>query len=117
MRLEPIQFNFHDDINCVFKGTHFGFIAQDVVQIFNDNRLAIVCREHQENESINKYLCGDDAYVLDKDELHALHVQMIQKHQREIDKLTQQNISLEGRISILEQIVNQLTSQLNQFNN
>ena len=41
---------------------------------------------------------------------------MIQKHQREIEALKQENISLEGRISILEQMVSQLSSQLNQTN-
>ena len=124
MALEPIKFNFYDDIKCVFKGTHYGFIAQDVAEVFDDDDLAIVCREHQESESANRYLNGDDAYVLDKDELHALHVQMIQKQQKEIESLKQQNmyleqqnISLDGRIAILEQIVNQLSSQVNQITN
>ena len=117
MKLVPIQYNFFNDINCVFKGTHFGFSAQDVANIFNDDSLAIICREHQEDESANRYLNGDDAYILDKDELHALHVQMIQKQQREIESLKFQNVSLEGRIAILEQIVNQLSSQINQITN
>lgn len=90
MRLVPIQFNFHDDINCVYKGTHYGFGAMAVSEIFNDDNLAIICKEHQEDEAVNKYLDGDDAYVLDKDELHALHVQMIQKHEHEIKLLKQE---------------------------
>ena len=99
MKLEPIQFNFHNDIQCVFKGTHYGFVAQKVAEIFNDSDLALICRERQEDESINKYLNEDDAYVLDKDELHALHVQMIQKHQREIESLQCKIKELERKIS------------------
>ena len=99
MQLVPIQFNFHEDIGCVFKGTHFGFIAQDVEKIFDDDKLAIICREHQEDEIANNYLNGDDAYVLDKDELHALHVQMIQKHEREIESLQCKIKEFERKIS------------------
>ena len=99
MQLVPIQFNFHEDIGCVFKGIHFGFIAQDVEKIFDDDKLAIICREHQEDEIANNYLNGDDAYVLDKDELHALHVQMIQKHEREIESLQCKIKELERKIS------------------
>ena len=99
MQLQPIKFNFYNDINCVYKGTHFGFIAQDVEKIFDDESLPIICREHQEDEIANNYLNGDDAYVLDKDELHALHVQMIQKHEREIEELKQE-------IKELKEIIN-----------
>lgn len=113
MRLVPIQFNFHEDIDCVFKGTHFGFIAQDVSKIFNDDSLSIVCREHQENESANKYLNGDDAYIMDKDELHALHVQMIQRHHIDIESLKQENLALQNKISILEQKMEVLENVIN----
>ena len=48
-----------------------------------------------------KYLNEDDAYVLDKAELHALHVQMIQKHQREIEFLKKEFTSLEQKVNQL----------------
>lgn len=117
MRLEPIQFNFHNDIRCVFKGTHYGFGARAVSEIFNDDSLALICKEHQEDEAINRYLCGDDAYVLDKDELHALHVQMIQKHQKEIWSLKQKNLDLYSKLAQLEQRMEELENVISKQNN
>ena len=53
------------------------------------------CEVFNENEII-----GDDYfYCVDKDELHAMHVQMIQKHQREIESLQRQIKELERKIS------------------
>ena len=41
----------------------------------------------------------DYFYCVDKDELHAMHVQMIQKHQREIESLQCKIKELERKIS------------------
>ena len=116
MKLIPIQFNFYDDIRSVYKGIHYGFSAQKVAEIFNNDNLALICREHQEDEAINKYLNEDDAYVLDKDELHALHVQMIQKHQREIEQLKSDNFALKGEVDILKQRLGKMEEMLNVIN-
>ena len=44
-------------------------------------------------------------------------LKLIQEQHIKIESLIQQNISLEGRIAILDQIVNQLSSQVNQLIN
>lgn len=47
-------------------------------------------------------------FILDKDELHALHVQMIQKQQKEIDELHHEVNDLKQEVADLKQLVNKL---------
>ena len=93
MLLNPVHFKYKDDVEGVDGHWHYGFIAQDVKQAFVDAGI----------ESYNEALVGhdvdNDVWLLDKDEFHAMHVQMIQKHQREIESLQRQIKELERKIS------------------
>ena len=42
-------------------------------------------------------------YKLDKDELHAMHIQMIQKQHKEIEQLKLENVQIKGELDILKQ--------------
>ena len=112
------SYKFNPQLKHYDDKVHYGFIAQDIQQSlneFNQTNVALVDKKKCEIETSEKEIIGDDyLYIVNKDELHAMHVQMIQSQQKEIESLKQQNISLEGRIAILEQIVNQLSSQINQ---
>ena len=56
-------------------------------------------------------------YKLDKDELHAMHIQMIQKQHKEIEQLKQENLALQNRLSILEQKMEVSENAYNNKNN
>ena len=79
-----------------------GFIAEKL-----DKLLPIVV-SHDENGIPNGW--KEKAII-------PLMLKLIQEQHIKIESLIQQNISLEGRIAILDQMVNQLISQLNQNNN
>ena len=61
-----------------------------------------------EREVIN----DDYVYYVDKDELHAMHVQMIQKQQHEIESLKLENIQIKGELDILKQKLKILEEKL-----
>ena len=95
MRLTPVHFRYKENVDGVDGHWHYGFIAQDVKQAFIDAGI------YSENEALVGRCVEDDTWLLDKDELHAMHTQMIQKQQREIE-------SLKKKFTSLEQKVNQL---------
>ena len=111
MLLNPVHFKYKDDVEGVDGHWHYGFIAQDVKQAFVDAGI----------ESYNEALVGhdvdNDVWLLDKDEFHAMHVQMIQKQQKEIELLKQENLALQNRLSILEQKMEVLYNAYNNKNN
>ena len=122
MKFKPKKFRFDDRLKGYDHRWHYGLLAQSVEESLIEAGISIddtgliwkepVYDDFHEREVI----CDEMVYKLDKDELHAMHIQMIQKQHKEIELLKQENISLEGRISILEQMVSQLSSQLNQTN-
>lgn len=116
MELKPVEYKWQDGYINSHKGLQFGLVAQDVEQILIKYHLYnsdLVLRD--ESIESEKAIHGDViTYKVDKENLHAMHIQMIQSQQKEIEFLKQQNISLDGRIAILEQIVNQLSTQINQ---
>ena len=111
MLLNPVHFKYKDDVEGVDGHWHYGFIAQDVKQAFVDAGI----------ESYNEALVGhdvdNDVWLLDKDEFHAMHVQMIQKQHKEIELLKQENLALQNRLSILEQKMEVLENVINNKNN
>ena len=61
---------------------------------------------------------GDSiTYKVDKENLHAMHIQMIQKQHKEIESLKQENLALQNRLSILEQKMEVLENAYNNKNN
>ena len=81
MRLKPVHFKFRDDAEGTDAHWHYGFIAQDVKEAFDLAGIDTYGEELVGCDTIK------DEWLLDKSEMHAMHVQMIQKHQHEIDQL------------------------------
>ena len=73
------------------------------------------CDRDLSNE--NEIIGDDYFYCVDKDEQHAMHVQMIQKQHKEIELLKQENLALQNRLSILEQKMEVLENVINNQNN
>lgn len=97
MRLNPVHFRYKENVDGVDGHWHYGFIAQDVKQAFIDAGI------YSENEALVGRCVEDDTWLLDKDELHAMHTQMIQKQQKEIEELKRENKNLSERMKDFEQ--------------
>ena len=106
MRLTPVHFRYKENVGGVDGHWHYGFIAQDVKQAFIDAGI------YSENEALVGRCAEDDTWLLDKDELHAMHVQMIQKQQHEIESLKLENIQIKGELDILKQKLKILEEKL-----
>lgn len=97
MLLQPVHFKFRMDAEGVDHHWHYGFIAQDVKQAFIDSGI------ESENEALVGHDEENDVWLLDKSEMHAMHVQMIQKQQHEIDELKRENENLRDQMRDIEQ--------------
>ena len=110
MRLTPVHFRYKENVDGVDGHWHYGFIAQDVKQAFIDAGI------YSENEALVGRCVEDDTWLLDKDELHAMHTQMIQKQQKEIEQLKLENFALKGEVDILKQRLGKMEEMLNVIN-
>lgn len=99
MRLKPVHFKFRDDTEGTDAHWHYGFIAQDVKDAFD---LAGI-------DTYGEALVGcdteKDEWLLDKDEMHAMHVQMIQKQQKEIEQLKNEINTLKQQMEVLQNAI------------
>ena len=103
MNLRPVSFMYN---NCVFdedekeeQKVRYGLIAQEV-QKFDEN---LIIQSNTIPKTKMAEVCGKTYYRLQYQDLHAFHIQMIQKQQKEIEKLNQTIISLKGEIDIIKQ--------------
>lgn len=107
MSFEPISYHFNPGLLGYEKELQYGLSAQKIEKAFKehgimDNALVWkVAPDRDFHEDI--YTKGDLVYRLDKDQLHAMHIQMIQKQQREIESLKLENFQIKGELDILKQ--------------
>lgn len=108
MAMCPIEYTWKSGYITQHKGLQFGLIAQDLEKILQDAGLSdsgLVLKEDAEEDE--KAIHGDSkTWKIDKENLHAMHIQMIQMQQKEIELLQQKNEDLERRLSALERSVN-----------
>lgn len=109
LNLHPVKFRYKPGLKSSdSRQYHYGFISQELEKALLD----VGIRER--DTSLYEYLPVDtdehvDLYVDDKlhhvnyRELHAMHVQMIQKQQKEIEKLKRENKNLNEQIKDFEQ--------------
>lgn len=109
LNLHPVKFRYKPGLKSSdSRQYHYGFISQELEKALLD----VGIREH--DTSLYEYLPVDtdehvDLYVDDKlhhvnyRELHAMHVQMIQKQQKEIEKLKQENKNMSEQMKDFEQ--------------
>lgn len=104
MAMCPVEYTWKDGYITQHKGLQFGLIAQDLEKILDDAGLSdsgLVLKENAEEDE--KAIHGDSVtWKIDKEILHAMHIQMIQSQQKEIELLKQKNEDLERRLSALE---------------
>lgn len=107
MEMRPVEYTWKDGYITQHKGLQFGLIAQDLEKILQDAGLSdsgLVLKEDAEEDE--KAIHGDSkTWKIDKENLHAMHIQMIQMQQKEIELLQQKNEDLERRLSALERSV------------
>ena len=118
--LNPIIFKFHDDIPTI-KGKHFGLYANEVADALDKanidrSGLRLVWQSEVDSEAHEDRYINDRTWNLDYDELHALHIYMIQSQQKEIEQLKSENFSLKGEVDILKKRLNQMEEILNVIN-
>ena len=101
--LQVVQFKFNDlpIDDKLYEKDVIGFIAEEVAEVYP------LGAEYNENGEPSSWW---DRYLIPP------MLYLIQEQHKDRESLKQENISLEGRISILEQMVSQLSSQLNQTN-
>ena len=99
MLLKPVHFKFKDDVECTDTHWHYGFIAQDVKEAFNSAGIDTY------GEALVGYDTENDEWLLDKDEMHAMHVQMIQKQQKEIEQLKNEINTLKQQMEVLQNAI------------
>jgi hypothetical protein len=107
MAMCPVEYTWKSGYITQHKGLQFGLIAQDLEKILQDAGLSdsgLVLKEDAEEDE--KAIHGDSkTWKIDKENLHAMHIQMIQSQQKEIELLQQKNEDLERRLSALERSV------------
>jgi hypothetical protein len=107
MAMRPVEYTWKSGYITQHTGLQFGLIAQDLEKILQDAGLSdsgLVLKEDAEEDE--KAIHGDSkTWKIDKENLHAMHIQMIQMQQKEIELLKQKNEELERRLSVLERSV------------
>lgn len=109
MSLQPIEYKYKSDI---MPGTkkEFGVIAQTTRKDLqehgiNPDEYDIVRESDPLPDTKEGNYAKDKVLRVDYDQFHAMHIQMIQRQQKEIELLKQKNEDLERRLSALERSV------------
>lgn len=118
LKFKPKKFRFDDRLKGYDHRWHYGLLAQSVEESLIEAGISIddtgliwkepVYDDFHEREVI----CDEMVYKLDKDELHAMHIQMIQKQQHEIESLKLENLQIKGELDILKQKLKRLEEKL-----
>lgn len=123
LNLHPVKFRYKPGLKSSdSRQYHYGFISQELEKALLD----VGIRER--DTSLYEYLPVDtdehvDLYVDDKlhhvnyRELHAMHVQMIQKQQKEIEELKRENKNLSEQIKYFEQRLSALERSVSHAEN
>ena len=120
MSFEPISYHFNPGLAGYERELQYGLSAQKIEKSFKehgitDNALVWkVAPDRDFHEDV--YTGGDLVYHLDKDQLHAMHIQMIQKQQHEIESLKLENFQIKGELYILKQRLEKMEEMLNVIN-
>ena len=116
MSFEPISYHFNPGLAGYEKELQYGLSAQKVEKAFKDHGImdnALVWKVEPDRDFHEDiYTKGDLVYHLDKDQLHAMHIQMIQKQQQEIESLKLENFQIKGELDILKQRLKRMEEKL-----
>lgn len=105
MAMRPVEYTWKSGYITQHTGLQFGLIAQDLEKILEDAGLSdsgLVLKEDAEEDE--KAIHGDSkTWKIDKENLHAMHIQMIQNQQKEIEELKRENKKLSEQMKEFEQ--------------
>lgn len=105
MAMCPVEYTWKPGYITQHTGLQFGLIAQDLEKILQDAGLSdsgLVLKEDAEEDE--KAIHGDSkTWKIDKENLHAMHIQMIQNQQKEIEELKRENKKLSEQMKEFEQ--------------
>lgn len=105
MAMRPVEYTWKSGYITQHTGLQFGLIAQDLEKILQDAGLSdsgLVLKEDAEEDE--KAIHGDSkTWKIDKENLHAMHIQMIQNQQKEIEELKRENKKLSEQMKEFEQ--------------
>lgn len=105
MAMRPVEYTWKSGYITQHTGLQFGLIAQDLEKILQDAGLSdsgLVLKENAEEDE--KAIHGDSkTWKIDKENLHAMHIQMIQNQQKEIEELKRENKKLSEQMKDFEQ--------------
>ena len=96
MKFRPKKYRFDKRLNGYDEQYHYNLIAQDVEKALIEEGIKIeetglVWKQPCNKDFNEEEVIGDtEIYKLNTDELHALHIQMIQKQEHEIEELKQE---------------------------
>lgn len=123
MNLKPKKFKFNNILSGYDRSWHYGLMAQDVEHELNLMGISLedtglIYKVDCEDGFHEKDIVGNSKiYKLDKNELHALHIQMIQRLKIEFDKFVEKvndkMLTLEGENAILKQHIQKLEGFMN----
>lgn len=126
LKFKPKKFRFDDRLKGYDHRWHYGLLAQSVEKDLIDegiclNDTGLIWKEPVYDDFHEREVIGDEAvYKLDKDELHAMHIQMVQKlwsrcndQQSEINDLRFKNLELSGELSILKREMEEIKDVIN----
>lgn len=126
MKLKPKKFRFNNLLSGYDRLWHYGLMAQDVEQELNriginTEDAGIIYKTDCDDSFHEKEIIGNSkVYKLDKNELHAFHIQMIQKIQKEVISMKENYdnaiFSLQGENAILKQQLLRLEELINAGN-
>ena len=118
LKFKPKKFRFDDRLKGYDHRWHYGLLAQSVEEslieagIFLDDTGLIWKEPVYDDFHEREVICDEMVYKLDKDELHAMHIQMIQKQHKEIEQLKLENVRIKGELDILKQKLERLEEKL-----
>ena len=119
MSLVPETFSFKPGMDGYDSSViHFGVDAQATIKAMeaaglNSENYCLVFKEDPMDIFGDTKYVNDHVLKVDYNEFHGLHIAMIQKQQKEIQKLQMENMELRGKIDILEQRMEELTYVIN----
>lgn len=119
MAMCPVEYTWKSGYITQHTGLQFGLIAQDLEKILQDAGLSdsgLVLKEDAEEDE--KAIHGDSkTWKIDKENLHAMHIQMIQKQQKEIEELKRENKNLSERMKDFERRLSALERSVSHAEN
>lgn len=100
MSMEPVEYLWNEGYITSQKGLQFGLIAQDLENKLYSHGIinsGLVLKENAEEDE--KAIHGDTiTYKIDKENLHAMHIQMIQQLWNKVDKQEKEIRELKEKI-------------------